>query len=583
MIPHRAPGWFREETKGVFHVAESRDQALRATTALVELQVGPDWEESIQGQARTGLEGILSAYVPERRWFGSKARVVQAVRWQELLRIPFAGTAALVAPVEVAFQEGPPDTYLLPLTVARGEQARRLLDTLPHLCLARLAGGAEGVLCDALGLPEFGTALAVAMLTGRTFPGDRGQIVAVPYAAAAAWQTRLAALPAPTPGTAEQSNTSLRFGQQLIAKVFRRLDRGTNPDLEIGRYLTEIRHFPHTPPVVAALEYRRSGMAEPVSLALLQGFVPNQGDAWEYALGRLREFYQRHADSPLPEALAAWGRRPLAERAAEVPNPARELLGGAWDLGRLLARRTAEMHLALAAETDDPAFRPTPFSSRDQRELYESITGLIGRVFGQCRQRASHLPEPVRIQAERILVREGEIVGRFQALRDLPLTAVQIRCHGDYHLGQVLYTGTDFVIIDFEGEPLRPIEERRRKRSPLRDVAGMLRSFHYAAHGAAMERNQGRLPGGDPASASAGLEAWCRFWYAGVSSFFWQAYLETARNAAFLPRDPDELLRLLEVFLLEKAIYELGYELNHRPDWTPIPLLGIAQLLPERG
>ena len=262
--------------------------------------------------------------------------------------------------------------------------------------------------------------------------------------------------------------------------------------------------------------------------------------------------------------------------AQEPPALAYEMLGDYLESARLLGQRTAELHLALASDADDPNFAPEPFTLLYQRSLYQSMRTLASQVFDLLRRRVSQLPDAVRPDAQATLDLEDAYLERLRAITTRKATAMRTRTHGDYHLGQVLYTGKDFVIIDFEGEPGLPMSERRFKRSALRDVAGMLRSFHYAAYAALFaQRNLNRIR----ASDMAVLESWTRYWHLWVSVTYLKAYLETSGNAPFIPQDREELRILLEAYLLEKAIYELGYELNNRPDWVMIPVQSILQLL----
>jgi maltose alpha-D-glucosyltransferase/alpha-amylase len=234
----------------------------------------------------------------------------------------------------------------------------------------------------------------------------------------------------------------------------------------------------------------------------------------------------------------------------------------------------------LASAPDEPNFAPEPFSKLYQRSLYQSTQSLTEQVFRLLHQRLKDLPDVVCPEAQVILERKGEILKRFRSIMELKISAMRIRCHGDYHLGQVLYTGRDFVIIDFEGEPARPVSERRIKRSPLRDVAGMLRSFHYAAYTALFVQEESGLI---RAQNRSSLLYWVQFWHTWVSVFFLKAYLQVAERGHFLPASREELRVLLDVYLLEKAIYELGYELNNRPDWVRIPLRGIQEVLRSSG
>ena len=264
-------------------------------------------------------------------------------------------------------------------------------------------------------------------------------------------------------------------------------------------------------------------------------------------------------------------RRSLLDLAHDgVPQLATESFGAYLDLARLMGRRTAELHAALGSEKDDPRFAPEPFTALYQRSLYQSMRTLTQGVFRTLRSKVRDIP-----QAVQVLDLQGTIEERFRRVLQPKLEALRIRCHGDYHLGQVLYTGRDFVIIDFEGEPARPLSERRIKRSPLTDVAGMIRSFHYAAYTALMAQTGGAIPVDNPAL----LEPWALFWYWWVSAAFLQSYLEVAGAAAFLPPSREDLQTLLDLFLLEKALYELGYEVNNRPQWVRIPIEGVVQLL----
>jgi len=252
-----------------------------------------------------------------------------------------------------------------------------------------------------------------------------------------------------------------------------------------------------------------------------------------------------------------------------------DMVGVYLDVARLLGQRTAELHLALASDEEDPAFAPEPFSSQ-LRSTYQSMRNLTGRTFRLLRSRLTSLPEDTRKRAARLVAQQEQIGSCFDAMLKRRSNIVRIRTHGDLHLGQVLYTGKDFVIIDFEGEPARPLIERRRKRPGLRDVAGMLRSFHYAAFSTLLDETRGGSLGGRD---YASMEPWAKLWHEWTSWAYLKAYLETAGESPIVPKDRDELKALLESFVLDKAIYELGYELNNRPEWVSIPLHGIEQLV----
>jgi maltose alpha-D-glucosyltransferase/alpha-amylase len=428
--------------------------------------------------------------------------------------------------------------------------------------------------------PDFGRLLLEAVENRARFRGDRGDLAG----SATPIFPELRGTGELEPGLlgAEQSNTSLRFGDRLVLKVFRRLEEGINPDLEIGRYLTERTTFHYSPRVAGSLEIvRRERGAEPMTLGILQELVPNEGDAWRYTLDALGRYYER--------ALTGWGHGEhgpaqvppeplveLAERGSEIPPDDFERLGTYLPAIRLLGERTAELHIALAAG-EGKDFAPEPFSELYQRSLFDSMRKQAARVFRLLHRQLETLSPANREAAERVLAAESGVVERFRCLVGNKLAAERIRTHGDYHLGQVLFTGKDFVIIDFEGEPSRSLSERRLKRSPFRDVAGMLRSFHYAAHAKLFEETAAGVVTGPEALSD--LETWARFWERWISAAFLRAYLDRAKGASFIPPSRGELAILLDVYVLEKAIYELQYELNNRPAWVGIPLQGILQIL----
>jgi maltose alpha-D-glucosyltransferase/alpha-amylase len=369
---------------------------------------------------------------------------------------------------------------------------------------------------------------------------------------------------------AEQSNNSVVFGERLMLKVFRRLEEGVNPELEVGRFLTEKTNFLQIAPVAGSLEYRRD-KGEPVTMAILQGYVPNQGDAWSFTLKTLAHFF-KGVELPAAGDPPALQRSLLAAVATGTVEVATRTIGAYLESAELLGRRTAELHAALASDPEDPAFAPEIISQQDQRSIYQSLSGLALRSMELLRGQLNKLPEDTREDARKVLELEPRITAGLRSFLARRLKTTRIRVHGDYHLGQVLYTGHDFVIIDFEGEPTRTLYERRLKRLALRDVAGMLRSFDYASQAALRSEQLS-------AESLPRLQLWARFWVECVSAAFLRSYLSTAAAASFVPHSPEDLELQLTTMLLEKALYELRYELNMRPDWVRIPLRGIIDLV----
>jgi maltose alpha-D-glucosyltransferase/alpha-amylase len=549
--------------------------ARSAVAELPALEVAARWDAALTERNLPRLEPALDAYIRARRWYGGKGRTRTAMRVVEYLPIPDAEGGLLQ--VRAPFTEGPPDTYQVALAFCHGEQAEALRRSRPECLVAALRvtgpGRAyEGVLYDAMGDPAFCHALLDCFLKRRVLKGRAGTAVAEithHLRPARTGTRRLSAHPV----RGEQSNSSVIYGKRFILKLLRRVEEGIHPEVEISRHLTE-REFAHTPPLAGALEFRNR-RGQPKTLAILSGLVHNERDAWSHALDELERFFERALSQPEPAEAHYAGH--LLDLAGRKPPPlAEEVIGPYLASVRLLGRRTAELHLALADDRGKPDFKPEPFSTLYQRSVYQSMRGLTAQTFRLLRSNLSRLPADVRAAAEQMLGRQPEVLNCIRGLaRGKVLDATRQRYHGDYHLGQVLFTGKDFVIIDFEGEPARPLSERRIKRSVLRDVAGMVRSFDYAVVFAQ------RLAEAHAASARARrrIETWAVCWRQWVAAAFLGAYLEGTAAGNCLPKDGGQLRILLDAFILEKAIYELGYELNNRPDWLAIPLVGMARIL----
>jgi maltose alpha-D-glucosyltransferase/alpha-amylase len=427
----------------------------------------------------------------------------------------------------------------------------------------------RGLLYDALGPPNFAEALLGAIARRRRAAGSVGMLVGSTTRAFTRLRGPETVRLEAQLSVAEQSNNSVIFGERLMLKVFRRLEEGVNPELEVGRFLTEKTSFGQIAPLAGSLEYRR-GKGEPVSIAILQAYVPNQGDAWQYTLTTLAHFFTSSDLAGLQPPASP--RSVLEASRLEPAEIAVKTIGGYLDSARLLGRRTAELHAALSSDPDDPAFAPERITPADQRSIYQSISGLSLRATELLRSQMRRLPADAREEGQKVLDLESRIAYILKSFLARRVNTSRIRVHGDYHLGQVLFTGHDFVIIDFEGEPTRSLYERRLKRLAMRDVAGMLRSFSYASQAALRAQSA-------PAEKNAELQAWARFWSDAVSAEFLKSYLATAGKATWVPQTQDDLELQLTTMLLEKALYELRYELNLRPDWVRIPLRGILDLV----
>jgi trehalose synthase-fused probable maltokinase len=525
----------------------------------------PGFRKEIFAEVKTSLPAQLPAYLKNQRWFGAKAREFNSVEVIDVVSLQHDGFEALIVFARIEYQGGESDLYSIPLVSASAATPAGD-DATPQLNISGEDGAGKVVFADALQNEMFLSAILDAFHGGLVFRGEAGEVRASRTEAFSLQETGAAGSLRPRAIKAEQSNSSIAYGDRLMLKFFRRLEEGVNPDLEVGGFLTGKANYQQTPQLLGALEYR-SGAGKRMTQGILQAYVPNQGDAWHYTLKSISTFY---------EAAAKFANQRPPSAPEDVPESMRESLVKFLDSTELLAKRTAELHLALASDAVDPDFAPEPFDAKFQQSFEISLLQLTQRAFAQLRQAQDGLPEGVAVKAQEVLRREQEILQRFKTTLSQPVHAMRTRIHGDYHLGQVLYTGSDFVIIDFEGEPARPLSQRRLKRSPLQDVAGMLRSFHYAAHvplltsaGTAMIAQEKKQS----------LNAWAAAWAAWVGDRFLREYVAVAEGALYLPPTRQEINSLLQLHILEKAVYELGYELNNRPAWVAIPLEGISKAL----
>ncbi len=510
---------------------------------------------------RAAVEGeILPRYLQTCRWFGSKARSFRSLKVTEHPAMSEDAGAAQLWFVEVNYLDAPTETYVLPVKIASGEAARAISQAAPHAIIARFEDDGESILFDAIWDVECRFRLFDTILRREITRGHAGNLVGV---AAKGFDANQSIIPANSRVLgAEQSNSSMLFDNKFFLKLYRKIEDGVNPDVEITRFLTEHTQFPNVPAFVGAIEYRRP-KTEPTVMCLLQRAVINEGDVWSLTLDAVGRYYER--------VLAR-----KADLQNEIAPPGAlldELFGGVYpEKMKLLGQRTGELHLALASSPDDPAFRPEPFNAMAQRSVYQNMRASLRRAFTVLEKKLEDLPAEFRDEAKDVLSAEQEILAREKRLLDRRTSAAKIRIHGDYHLGQLLYTGKDFVILDFEGEPARPLSERKLKRSALRDVAGMMRSFQYAAYSALWQ----------PAMRKEDvpfLERWADLWYRHMGSVFLQSYLKTTGSAVFIPQNSEDLQIMIEAYLLDKAVYEIGYELNNRPSWVVIPVRGIKHIL----
>ena len=535
------------------------------------LFAGVVWDSILDGSMRSIIERqALVSFLERQRWFGGKARPLASAKFVDWATLRKGAHPAFLTIVEAEYNDGGRERYALPLAMSSGTDAATIEQQYAPAVLARITGARKGVLYD--GLFDDGTCatLLAAIEQDHELPTRTGRLLA---RRAGEISERAAEHP-PVPITRsapDQSNTSVLFGQRAIMKLFRRVEPGPNPDVEIGEFLTR-RGFSRVPPLRGTISYV-TGQDES-SLAMLQEFVWNQGNGWQVTIEELGRYFERVMALPAPEIARAQAQQWIDGHMPAPPPHVVEAITSYLALAEVLGRRTGELHLNLAsADPADQAFAPEPLTSADLKAMADAMRRHAEERFRMLENTLPRLDDRRRELAREVLGYRHDLVQHFSDLEHLGTGgASRIRCHGDYHLGQVLVAEGDVVIIDFEGEPARPIAERRAKSVALRDVAGMLRSFSYAA-----------LTGLGVATAVRPddlerLTPWADLWETWVGAAFLRAYLGITRELPFVPSDPDDLEIVLQTFVLDKALYELGYELNNRPEWVHIPLTGLLRL-----
>jgi maltose alpha-D-glucosyltransferase/alpha-amylase len=560
-LPGHGFYWFLLDSSAEVEPSWRGGAALPEFVTLVLSNNG--WSSPLDRHNRLLFEGeVLPAYLPNQRWFAGKDRRIQQASVAAVVELPrSAGQSWMLSIIDVAFRQGEQQRYFLPVALTweeEGSDSRNAI--LPcTLALAR-RGRREGAIYEATADHAFPLTLVQAIGEESQLSGPRGRARFERTTAFAG-----AALPE-TPEVrrvgGEQSNSSILIDEYGVLKIYRRLIPGIQPEIEMARFLTEAAHFPHTPPLLGAFHFVEEDGGE-TALGVLFAYVRNQGSAWSQALNYLT----RHLDEALLMA-------PQEARPSEPPTPEALAHPLYLELAAQLGRRTAELHRALCPEVPvDRAFAPEPITAEDLAQWRERAIAAARVTLDNLGRRCDGLPAPAKALAGRLLASRDKVPDRLAALLPPDTAAVKTRFHGDYHLGQVLAVQDDFFIIDFEGEPLRSVAERRQKSSPLRDVAGMLRSYAYAA--ASALRQMAEI---QPAALPV-LQERAEEWRRQISDAFLTRYRAEMADVRSMPAEPDKASALLDFFTLEKALYEVDYELAQRPAWVAIPLAGVLALI----
>ncbi|GFE60695.1 maltose alpha-D-glucosyltransferase [Geobacter sp. AOG2] len=563
--------------------------ALRRTEARVEqcgveclklyLQDGQPWWTVLKGAAGESLcNAVLPHYLQRVFWFFGKGRGIRKISVIDNCPLKQEDQIVLLTFIKVTYSDAEPEIYQIPMTWLSNDQVQTMAERHPLATIAELnIGEIQGFLCDAVYFEEFRILLfdlmrertKVHSTTGSVLVGMRGRGLMKSFShKSELFPSRITAV--------EQNNTTILYGDRLLLKIYRKLEEGINPEQEILRFLAGKSSFRNVPAYAGRIEYR-TGHAKNYDFGVLQTYVSGHGDAWHNTLTSLTQFVEhllshRHDLPSLPACLPT-----LIEVLDNgIPNQFRNLVRGLHlEMALLLGRRTAEMHRALASDSADSNWSVEEFSSLYQRSIYQSMSGLVRKNFRTLMLNLTYLSEDVQRRASLVLASEKEIIDCLHKITGRALSAMKCRIHGDLHLGQALFTGKDFVFIDFEGEPAYPLSERRLKRSPLRDVAGMIHSFHYAAMTILLHH------GASHPDDTAMLEPWLNAWYIYVSGSYLKAYLHTLKNTPLVPMDRAELEIMLRCFLIQKEVHELGVALNNRIEGVELPLRGLEMLVQD--
>jgi len=533
------------------------------------------WKDLLEPHVIENLENnLLPDYMMKMRWFGGKGKGVTGIKILTHASIPLGtNPPAYILLIEVSYHDGLPEMYQLPVAYGKEPFAYRVRENCPQAVISRIQVGneEEGVLFDAIYGLELQQALIENMAHSHTVPAHQSEIH---FTGTKTLKHHIKENPKVKPKvlSGEQSNTSITYDGKFFFKLYRKVDRAVNPDMEITHFLTHEAQFKNVPAFVGAVEWKYKN--DSMVLGMMQEMVTGATDAWANTLDRLDSFNERilmGIDISLPTELRGTLTDPVGYE--DVPEAFKDLLDvSVAEQIALLGTRTGEMHIALASGAE-PDFKPEEFSLHYQRSVFSSLQSLVRVAFQSLSKTVKKLPDDVRGEAEEVLAMKDKILTRMKKIHSRKIDTYKIRIHGDYHLGQVLFTGKDFIILDFEGEPALSYSERRLKRSALRDVAGMLRSLHYAAYGSLFLGNRVR-----PEDVTK-LLPYVEQWYHYMSGFFVKAYLETVKDSLVIPQAKEDLQILIETFLLQKAVYELNYELNNRPDWVTVPLRGIKAIM----
>jgi maltose alpha-D-glucosyltransferase/alpha-amylase len=566
--------WFSLEPKLV------RSQLQPAATAPPLLSIANDWQEILLERNRRQMREILPEYLRQQPWFFGKSKIIKLLTIRETVPLRLAdGSDTLIAFVQVEYVDSDTEFYTLPLAFAGEDQTEAVHKNAPGCIIAELkmaATGKSGVLFDALGSTEFCNALLELIWRGRRLKVAQGEIESVKLPGLRAALTG-PTLPKPGPMRNEHSNSSVAFEDKVTLKFFRRMEPGINPEFEITKFLTA-HGFTHSQKLLGAIEYH--GLIHPrTTLAVAHAFTPSATTAWNYTLDSTSRYYDRAMTWVTQDQAPVLSMpEPLKLFEPDLPQNAAETIGTYLESARLLGERTAELHRALASDPSNLDFAPEPATPHYRRAVFQSMRNLAVQNLRLLRKQMKSLPADLQPLAQRVSDLEPSIVQIFRALSDRRVSAKRLRLHGECRLDHVLWTGKDFVFIDFEGDAAAPVGQRNIKHSPLRDVSALLRSFHYAAY-VGLEQHVER--GSISRENVPKFQLWMRYWNRWVSTAFLKAYFQHVAAAEILPANEEDIRVMLRAHLLDMMMDELGEHLREKDKWLSVPLEGIILLMTD--
>ncbi len=548
-------------------------------SSLKEANLLPELEVSSLSKFLNELEKYpkfldgLQQYLPRCDWFDNNSKKIQRLE----IKNKIIYSTWVILYFEAIFEDDSSDNYFIPLALVDKDLAQSLLEDHPKALLMNIKDASKESICfDACYHPDFRNELLQCITHSKVVHNHNGDLH---FYRGKALKKKLSDEYLITDSKVfkgEQSNTSLIYGKQFYLKLYRKIVEGVNPDVEIAKHLTEKLKFPYTPPFLGSinLKDKKNNVLE---LGCLQRYIKSEGDAWHMMLETARIFYDelRASQEELLVAPVEFNFlvNSMGKKTYEILG---DRIGGAiTDFAALVGQRTAKLHLSLATPEGDASFLPESFTLFDQRAVFETMRKQLKIVFLQLKSIKESLPENIQSMLPELFQHESDIVEAMKVLVNRRFTLLKIRIHGNYHLGQLIGSGKELMITDFQGESTRTIADRRRKKIVMEDVAGMIRSFHYAAYHALYQQQTLRE------YEIHQMEPWANTWAQYLSHVFFLAYQSalSVSNLPLLPLDKEDSRDLLQAYLLDKSIYEIRYELKNRPDWLYIPLKSIYSLL----